>query len=86
MAEEKYATEINLLKKALADIQKRHLYLFRQKPGSLIQTIPGIVSQCFFGMKDGKPIFCFFHDCNLPGTIREECIKAFEEIFHDDLL
>jgi hypothetical protein len=84
MEKEKYANKIKLLKKALADIQKRHAYLFEQKPGSLLYTIPGIASQCFFAMKDGKPIFYFFHDCNLPGNIPEECKEAFEQIFFDD--
>jgi hypothetical protein len=80
MSEQIYIAKIKLLKEALADIQKRYSHIFIQKAGSFHRSIPGILNQCFFGIKDGKPIFRFFHDAGLPDQIREESNCAFDQL------
>ena len=75
--EENFKAEIEMLKRALSEVEKCHPDLFKGKKGGF----PGILTQCFFGLKNGYPIFRFFHDSNIPNEIRAECNRAFDEIF-----
>jgi len=72
-----FKAEIEMLKQALSEVQKCHPDIFKGEKGGF----PGILTQCFFGLKDGYLIFRFFHDSNIPNDIRAECNRAFDEIF-----
>ena len=77
----KYTDQIDLLKQALLDVQKRYAYWFEISPKKKNLTHKTIMGHCFFGVKNGKPLLFFYHDSDLPGTIRDECYRAFDAIF-----
>jgi hypothetical protein len=78
-----YAAQVELLKQALLNIQKRYAYWFKISLDRNQLRHTTMIGDCFFAVKDGKPLLCFYHDSDLPAFIREECYSAFNEIFDD---